>query len=237
MTTPADMTPPADMTIPAAMTTSAATDSALPVRAVTMLRLIRLFAVGRRIPYAVAAIAACAIGLRIALLGHWDAYGALQLPLIFETAVATSVAATAASPFGELERLGGRWLPFLRLTAAVALTALAVGALVVAASTGAHLAGGALDVLRNVVGITGIGLLCAAVLGGGLSWTGPTGYLIPAVYALYTQWHGPALTTPWLWPARPGHDLGGALCAALVFIAGLTVTTVRGARDRPGDAD
>jgi hypothetical protein len=235
MTTSADMTPPADMTIPAALTAPAGTDPALPARALTMLRLMRLFAVGRRIPYAVAAIAACAIGLRVALLGHWDAYGALQLPLIFETAAATSVAATAASPFGEPERLGGRWLPFLRLTAAVALTALAAGALMAAAGTGAHLAGGTLDVLRNVAGITGTGLLCAAVLGGGLSWTGPTGYLIAGVYALYTQWHGPALNTPWLWPARPAHDLGGALCAALVFTAGLTVITVRGARDRPGE--
>ena len=32
--------------------------------------------------------------------------------------------------------------------------------------TGAHLAGGTLDVLRNPSGMTGIGLLCAAALGG-----------------------------------------------------------------------
>ena len=82
-----------------------------------------------------------------------------------------------------------------------------------------------------------LGLLCAAALGGGLSWTGPTAYLLPGVYALYTQWHGPALTTPWLWPARPPRDLGGALCAGLVFVAGLAVITMRGARDRPGDGE
>ncbi len=222
------------MTAPA-LTKSAMTGPAMIAAAMPPLRLMRLFAVGRRIPYAVAAIAACAIGLRVALLGHWDAYGALQLPLIFETAAAVSIVATTADPFGEPERVAGRWLPFLRLAATAALTALAVGALVVAAGTGAHLAGGTLEVLRNVAGITGIGLLCAAALGGGLSWTGPTGYLIAGVYALYTQWHGPALNTPWLWPARPADDLGGALCAALVFIAGLTVTTVRGARDRPGE--
>ena len=40
-----------------------------------------------------------------------------------------------------------------------------------AAGTGAHLAGGTLDVLRNLAGVTGIGLLCAATLGGGLAWT------------------------------------------------------------------
>jgi hypothetical protein len=196
----------------------------------------RLYAVGHRVPFAMLAIAACAIGLRIALLGHWDAYGALQLPLIFETAAAVSIVVTTASPFGEPERVTVRWLPFLRLSATVALTVAAI-VLLSAAGTGGHLAGGPLDVLRNVAGLTGIGLLCAAALGGGLSWTGPTGYLVAGVYALYTQWHPPALSTPWLWPARPPHDLGGALCAALVFTAGLVVITVRGARAHADDAD
>jgi hypothetical protein len=203
----------------------------------TAVRMMRLYAVSRRVPFAITAIAAVATGLRITLLGHWDAYGALQLPLIFEAAAAVTVAATAASPFGEPERAGGRWLPFLRLGATVVLTAVAAGALIAAAGAGGHLAGGSLDVLRNVAGITGIGLLCAAALGGGLSWTVPTGYLIAGIYALYTLWHPPALTTPWLWPARPPHDLGGALCAVLVFAAGLTVITLRGARDRPGNSD
>jgi hypothetical protein len=130
--------------------------------------------------------------------------------------------------------VAGRWLPYLRLVVTAALTAAAVGLLTVAGVSG-QLSGGPLDVLRNVAGVTGIGLLCAAALGGGLSWTAPTGYLVAAVYALYTQWHQPALTTPWLWPARPPHDLGGAICAALVFAAGLAATTARGARERPSD--
>jgi hypothetical protein len=201
---------------------------------VTGLRLVRLYAAGRRVRFAVLAIAACAVGLRVALLGHWDAYGALQLPLIFETAAAVSVVATVPSPFGEQERVTGRWLPFLRLAVTVALTAVAIG-LLTAAGVGTHLAGGTLDLLRNVAGITGIGLLCGAALSGGLSWTGPMGYLVTAIYALYTQWHPPALTTPWLWPARPSHDLGGALCAGLVFTCGVVVLTMRGARDHPGD--
>ena len=91
-------------------------------------RLARLYATSRRVPAAVAAIAACALGLRLALTGHWDSYGALQLPLVFETAVATAITATAASPFGEPERLTGRWLPYLRLAATLALTAAAAGA-------------------------------------------------------------------------------------------------------------
>jgi hypothetical protein len=198
------------------------------------MRLLRLHAASRRVPAAIAAIVGCAIGLRIALIGHWDSYGALQLPLVFEAGAAAAITITTASPLGEPERVTGRWLPFLRLATALALTAAAAGALT-AAGTGAHLAGGTLDVLRNVAGMTGIGLLCAAALGGGLAWVGPVGYLVVGAYGLYTQWHGPALTTPWIWPARPSHDLGAAICAALVFTIGIVVITVRGARDPVGE--
>jgi hypothetical protein len=198
-------------------------------------RLVWLYTVGRRVPFALITLAAIATGMRVALLGNWDAYGALQLPLCFETAAAVTVVATTASPFGDPERVAGRWLPYLRLAVTVALTVAATGALLAAAATGGHLSEGTLDVLRNVAGITGIGLLFAAAAGSGLSWTGPTAYLVAGVYALYTRWHPPALTWPWLWPGRPPHDLGGALCASMVFAAGLAVITLRGARDRLGD--
>ena len=91
------------------------------------------------------------------------------------------------------------------------------------------------EMVRNLIGLTGIGLLCGAVLGGALAWTGPLTYLIIGVYALYTQWHGPALTSPWIWPARPGPDIGGAICAGLVFAIGLAIITARGARDPVGE--
>jgi hypothetical protein len=98
---------------------------------------------------------ACGLGLRIALIGHGDAYGTLQLPLVFEAGSA-------------------------------------------------------------VAGMTGLGL---------------TSHLVLGVYALYTQWHGPTLTTSWLWPARPPHDLGAAICAGLIFALGMAAITMRGARD------
>ncbi|HUC26904.1 MAG TPA: hypothetical protein VMA73_29755 [Streptosporangiaceae bacterium] len=199
-------------------------------------RLAWLYLVSRRVPAAAAVIAGCAAGLRIALIAHWDTYGALQLPLVFETLAAAAVTACSASPFGEPERVAVRRLPWLRLATALALTAVAAGALATAGA-GAQLSGGTLDVLRNVLGIVGLGLLCAAGVGASLAWAGPTTYLIVGVYALYTQWHGPALTTPWVWPARPPHDVGAALCAGLVFVTGTVVVTVRGARDRSGDRD
>jgi hypothetical protein len=199
-----------------------------------LLRLARLHLESRRLPAALTAIVACAVALRIALHWPWNSYGALQLPLIIEAGCAVAITVTTASPFGEPERATGQWLPFLRLGAAIALTAAAAGALA-AAGAGQHLAGGNLDMLRNLAGLTGIGLLCAAVLGGALAWTGPTAYLIVGVYALYTQWHGPALTTPWIWAARPGHDLGAAICAGLVFATGIVLITMRGARDPIGE--
>ncbi|HEY3902373.1 MAG TPA: hypothetical protein VGM14_00520 [Streptosporangiaceae bacterium] len=195
-----------------------------------------MHAASRRIPAALVAIAACAVGLRIALLGHWDSYGALQLPLVFETGAAAVITVAPASPIGDPERVAGRWLPYLRLVAALVLTATATVALA-AAGTGAHLAGGWLDVLRNVAGSTGIGLLCAAAIGAGLAWAGPAAYLLAGVYGLYTQWHHPALTTPWLWPARPPHDLGATICASLIFTLGMAAVTVRGARDPAGQTD
>ena len=198
------------------------------------LRLVRMHLASRRIPVALAAMAACAVALRIALHWQWDTYGALQLPLVFEACAAAVITVTTASPLGEPERATGRWLPFLRLGAALALAATAAGALA-AAGTGAHLAGGTLDVLRNTAGLTGIGLLFAAELGGGLAWVGPVGYLVVGVYGIQTQWHRPALTTPWIWPARPPHDVGAALCAGLVFAIGMAVITVRGARDPAGE--
>jgi hypothetical protein len=198
------------------------------------LRLVWLHAKSRRVPVALAALAVSAIGLRVTLIGHWDAYGALQLPLVAEAAAVCFVTAITGNPLGEPERVAGRWLPWLRLGGVVAVTAIAVGALA-AGAIGGHMSGGTLDVLRNVAGMTGIGLLCAALLGGGLAWTGPTAYLIAGIYGLYTQWHPPAVSTPWLWPARPPHDVAAAVCAGLVFACGLVVFTLRGARSRDED--
>ncbi|HEV7710530.1 MAG TPA: hypothetical protein VGP16_20210, partial [Asanoa sp.] len=124
----------------------------------------------------------------------------------------------------------------LRLGTTLTLTATAAGALA-AAGIGTDLAGGSLEVVRNIAGLTGIALLCAALLGGALAWTAPTAYLLIAIYGLYTQWHGPAITTPWVWPARPSHDVGAALCAGLLFSTGMVAVALRGARDAINDRD
>jgi hypothetical protein len=148
------------------------------------------------------------------------------VPLLLAAGTASVIALTTYSPFGETERATGRWLPWLRLGTTVALTGAAVGVLAAGAAA-AGLPGGTLPVARNVAGITGVGLLSAAVIGGALAWIGPMAYTVVAEVALFQGW-----TTPWMWPGRPPHDRGAATCAAAVFAAGLMVVTVRGARDR-----
>jgi hypothetical protein len=165
-----------------------------------------------------------------ALHWHWNISGgpAAQqfIPLVIEIGTAAVIAVTTYGPFGEPEQATGRWLPYLRLAAAVLLTVAAVG-LLCAGATGGSLPGGTLALLRNVAGVTGIGLLAAAVVGGSLAWTGPMAYLLLAESALSESW-----TTPWAWPARPPHDTGAVICAALAFGSGVAITTVLGARRR-----
>jgi hypothetical protein len=204
---------------------------ALPAehRAVAALRLPWLYLVSRRAPVALGLLAGLAVLLWSALHWHWGIAGgrAAQqfISLTIETAAAAVIAVTTYGPFGEPERATGRWLPCLRLGTAAALTAIGYGALAAGAAGGA-LPGGTLALLRNLAGLTGIGLLSAAAVGGAFGWTGPLAYLLVTEVALTGN-----PTTPWIWPARPPHDLGAALCVALLFAAGTAAVTLFAARD------
>lgn len=93
------------------------------------------------------------------------------------------IAVTTYGPFGEPERAVGRWLPWLRLGAAVALSTVAFGALAAGAAAGG-MPGGTLALLRDLGGVAGIGLLSAAVLGGASAWTGPMAFMVVTEGAL-----------------------------------------------------
>ena len=193
------------------------------------LRLAWLHLISRRAPAALALLAGFGALLWVALFWHWNVAGgaaaAMVIPLIIEAGVAAVIAVSTYGPFGEPERATGRWLPYLRLVAAVVLTVAAVGALA-AGATGGLLPGGFLAMVRNVAGITGVGLISAAVLGGMLAWAGPMAYLV----LTETMLSG-GRTSPWLWPTRPPHDLGAALCAVGVFAAGAVLVMLRGPRE------
>ena len=195
-------------------------------------RLAWLHARSRRVPAGVLALAVCAGVLRAALYWHWTfASGryAQQVPLIIGAGAAAVIAVTAHSPFGETERATGRWLPYLRLFVAVGMCGLAIALLQLGAA-GQGLNEGILVLARNIIGITGIGLLCSLVTGGLLAWTLPIGYMAFCQYALLEAW-----TAPWTWPVRPPADRGAWICACAAFAAGLLLFTVRGPRTRLSD--
>ena len=185
----------------------------------------------RRVPSALLALAACGAALRAVLHWHLMQGGAFaqQGPMVIEAGAAALIAITTHSPFGEAERATGRWLPYLRLAAALALTGIALGALQLGVA-GASLPGGVLTLARNVIGFAGIGLLASLVTGGLLAWLPVFGYLGFAEYALNEAWRN-----PWTWPVRPPADRGAWICAALVFAVGLAAVTIRGARTTLAD--
>jgi hypothetical protein len=201
-------------------------DAAVSPPAVRPGQLIRLHLASRGVPAGLLMLASCAIALRLML--HWATPGsdaARPLPLLIEAGAAAIIGVLSRSPLGEPERATGRWLPFLRLGTAVALSIAAFGILA-AGSAAAHLDLGYLEMARDLTGMTGIALLTAAIIGGNLSWIGPISFWLLAVSAIGNNW-----TTPWVWPDRQPHDPGAMICAALAFTAGTMVITMRGARD------
>ena len=219
MTAPSLLKPPAPPAGPAG-------------RAPAGVRLTWLHLRTRRVPAAILALAVCGVLLRASLYWHWEFNSgqyAQQVPMIIEAGAAAVIAVTAQSPFGEAERATGRWLPYLRLFAAVALAGLAIALLQLGAA-GESLNEGVLVLARNAIGFTGLGLACSLVTGGLLAWTLPMAYAVFCQYALLEAW-----TAPWTWAVRPPADRGAWLCASAVFAAGLILYTVRGPRTRLGD--
>ena len=201
-------------------------------------RLTRLFLTSRLVPIAVVLLAALGAVLWSSLHWHWDIAGGAAarnfIAVTIQSGAAAVITVATYGPFGESERVAGRWLPWLRLGTAVLLTAAAFGALAAGAAAGS-LPGGDLALLRNVGGMAGIGLLAAVLLGGSFAWTGPMAYLLITEGAFAHR-----STTPWIWPTRLPHDRGGAICAGLVLAAGLVLFAVRGPREsgrEPGPAN
>jgi hypothetical protein len=196
------------------------------------LRLTWLHLRTRHVPAGILALTVCGAVLHAALHWHWTFNSgprAQQVPMIIEAGTAAVIAVTGHSPFGETERATGRWLPYLRLLAAIGLTGIAVLALQLGA-VGESLDDGILVLARNVIGFTSLALLCSLVTGGLLAWTLPMGYMVFCQYALLDAWKA-----PWTWPVRPPTDRGAWICVGAVFTVGLLLFTIRGPRTRLSD--
>lgn len=202
----------------------------------SLVRLLRLHLASRRVPSAVAVLAACVPLLQWAVrsaLSQHSSSGAVtsarQLSLLLEAAIAAVVSAALHGPFGESERIAGRRLPWLRLATASLLTAAALGA-VYAGVAGTALPTGEFAAIRDTVGLIGIGVLCTVIVGGHFAWAGPAAYWAIGGYAVADHWQ-----TPWTWPARPGNDIGAALCTFGLLAASLLAITILGPRQHSHD--
>jgi hypothetical protein len=200
-------------------------------------RLAWLYLRSRRALSALAALLACGLVLWAALEFHWW-YGtgnaADELPDLLEACAAAIIGVTTHSPFGEPERATGRWLPFLRPALILALCGAAIGFLAAAAAVaydpqaGVALSQGMLAVARNLLGFTGVALLCSLAIGGLLSWIGPLAYVGLCQCAAIANY-----SEPLTWASRPPADRGGWIAALVVFALGLAAFTIRGPRIRP----
>ncbi len=190
----------------------------------------------RRAPAALAALLTCGVALWSALRYHWwlgTGNAADELPMTLQGCAAGIIAVTTHSPFGEPERATGWRIAILRAILVLALCGAAIGLFALGAAvaysppSGVYLAGGILPVVRNVLGMTGVGLIFCLVTGALIAWTGPLAFTAISQFALIANY-----SEPLTWPARPPADRGGWIAAMAVFAVGLVAFTIRGPRIR-----
>jgi len=144
-------------------------------------------------------------------------------------AAATVIGVSCRSPFGEAERTAGRWLPALRLGHLAGLLLLGGGALAVVGRGWAE-PDGELALVRNVAGLAGLAFLAARVVGGGLSWIAPLGYV---VLAFFVGGAGENELPRWAWVVQPAAHEPSRYWAAGLLAAGLLAIAFAGARESP----
>jgi hypothetical protein len=189
-------------------------------------RLLWLHLLSRRVPLALALIAATAAVLRaVAPWTEGSGEFAGLLPLVLTVAAAAVIAASASSPFGEPERAK---YPLTRLRLVHLLMVLAAAAGLLALARLGH---DPLATVRNLAGFAGLALLTATVISAPLAW------ITPLAYAIFCG--GPIdihAVTLWSWPALPSSNHAAALIAVLLLGAGCVAITRAGARDRDADS-
>lgn len=156
---------------------------------------------------------------------RWTASGlfAAVIVLMLTAAAAALLGAATHNPLGELERAAAARLPVLRLAHLTPLIAVACLAYGLAALTGSVTGGGAV-LERNLIGLIGLALLTATVVGAQLSWITPLGYVIICASALDLHEY-----SIWEWLTLPPRT-DATVAAATLLAAGLVAATLRGTR-------
>jgi hypothetical protein len=200
-------------------------------------RLLALFLRSRLVTSSLMALAAIAAATGAAFARVTSADLTLLVWCLGPLAAAAVVGVAVRSPFGETERIASAALSLLR--------AGHVAGLVLGGTIGLALAGmlersadvstadTAAILTRNLVGLTGLALLAAVLIGAGLSWLAPLGYAGGSVVAVLA---GVAEDAWWQWSTQEPDDGAAAVVAAALLVAGLAAVSRLGARDTVDDA-
>lgn len=198
---------------------------------------LRLFLRAHDVPVALGGIALTGIlavlfGARSMVLRYGSGAGipyATFLPVMS----ASMIAASARSRLHDLDRVASRDLRALRAGLVLCLTALAAAVLALTLPSLPPPVGTAAAV-RNLVGLTGVGLLGARVLGGRLAWLLPCSLVI-AVVSLAGGVEDTSTLVVWL--LRADGDRGAWALATVLLAAGLVAVTPVGTREQPQDVE
>jgi len=193
------------------------------------MRLAQLYLRSRLIGRTVAVLGATA-GLTWLWL-QWSRQSTLtidMLPVSMPLAAAVVIGASTGSPFGEIEVTASRSLASIRLWHLAGLLLLATMALALPVVWWSVPEAKWL-LVRNLLGFTGLALITARLLGGGLCWVLPLGYAILSMLA-----YQPREEIQWAWPVVAAGDSGASIFAASLLLVGLALIIGRGARDTDG---
>ncbi|MDP9382938.1 MAG: hypothetical protein M3Q29_22940 [Chloroflexota bacterium] len=154
----------------------------------------------------------------------------LVLPPLYASVI---IGVSSHSPFGDVERSSGRWLPALRLGHLVGLLALGAAGLSLAALRW-DLAHAEWTLARNMLGLAGLALLCALVTGSKLSWIAPLAF---GAAALLTGLGPDGEPLRWAWLLHAGPDSLAVGMALGLAAAGLGIVGFYGTAEMAGEAE
>lgn len=173
----------------------------------------------------------------------WGERGDVRQALLLQAIpvlLASVIGLSVWSPFGEPERTSARSLPRIRAVhlATLFLPAIVIAALLVSAWT-PLVAGVDLVyvVVRNIVGLTGVALLCGRVIDARLTWIGPLLWLAFVMIGTmliplnggkgFVLWHAPW----WAWTGQSDASGSAWMIALALGVAGAALMCRFGPRD------
>ena len=179
-------------------------------------------------------------GTQYSLSQHNRVESGALIPFLVLGALAAAcvIGAGAGSPFGEAELTVSRSLPPIRAAHLGSLLLLAVAVLGAALLSfdlpGARPAAPMLMLLRNLAGFGGLALLTACLVGARLSWVLP---LVFGIASILSTLNSNGTFPAWAWQMQPGNDELSWVISLALFLAGLALICLLGARDTSDGVD